>query len=213
MIAKWRWLLLQYSSTPRCRPWVKDCLGQAELRCSARLRKLTPSVFWAKGSHGPTAEVAMLASISHHALWRSCASRWRTPLRRLRPSASRWSISFRRTGQQPSAVRRWPQSSSPAASETGVYGALLAASQYLAEAPTGQFLIRSCFTPAGTKLWLIVTPRADDWNRLTTGRAFAIGRFPINLLMTSLAAVHDGLLTWLCSSGANPKDLCLSACT
>ncbi|MGY4427957.1 hypothetical protein ACVWWO_000434 [Bradyrhizobium sp. F1.13.1] len=44
----------------------------------------------------------------------------------------------------------------------GPFDSFEPASQYLAEAPTGQFLIRSCFTPAGTKLWLIVTPPADD---------------------------------------------------
>jgi hypothetical protein len=43
----------------------------------------------------------------------------------------------------------------------GPFGSFEAASQYLAGAPLGEFLITSCFTPAGTRLRLIVTSPAE----------------------------------------------------
>jgi len=43
----------------------------------------------------------------------------------------------------------------------GPFDSFEAASQYLAGAPPGQFLITSCFMSARTKLWLIVTTPAD----------------------------------------------------
>lgn len=43
----------------------------------------------------------------------------------------------------------------------GPFDSFEAASQYLVGAPPGEFLITSCFTSAGTRLWLIVTSPAD----------------------------------------------------
>ena len=43
----------------------------------------------------------------------------------------------------------------------GPFDSFEAASQYLAGAPTGRFLISSCLTSTGTRLRLIVTPPAD----------------------------------------------------
>jgi hypothetical protein len=42
----------------------------------------------------------------------------------------------------------------------GPFESFEAASQYLAGAP-GDFLITSCFTPPGTRLWLLVTSPAE----------------------------------------------------
>ena len=43
----------------------------------------------------------------------------------------------------------------------GPFDSFEAASQYLAGATPGEFLITSCFTSAETRLWLIVTSPAD----------------------------------------------------
>jgi hypothetical protein len=44
----------------------------------------------------------------------------------------------------------------------GPFDTLEAASQYLAGAPLGDFLITSCFRLGRTRLWLLVTSPADN---------------------------------------------------